>query len=604
VLVWQARQRMAAALGQAQDEREAARSQRKLTRQAVDELYTEVADQLLNAPELKVKQRAFLEKALLWYDKLAQAPSAEAEEISEVAAACQRVGLILRRLGRSAEAEQAHGRAIALWENLVAEFPDEPRYRRDLGEACHNRAMTREDTGRISEAEQDYHRAIALQRQVAEVWPDDPKNLESQARHYYNLGRVRGYTGRPAEAVQDFARALALWRQAPWARPDSRTEREFLASCHVSLAHNLALTGRRHEAEQAYREALRPLQQLATDHPQEPIYRINLIQCLTSLRSLLGERAPPEQIEREYRKALELFQELAAQRPNDASKWWPALIYHNLGNLYRNTGRRAEAAAAYRHAIKLQEEAISQGPTVQPWSGTKLSNFHLSLGNLFLESEQIGDAEACFLQALRLQKELSKAHPAVPEFQQDLANTNCLLGRLYRETGRPAEAERAYREALGLQLRLAAEHSAMPVYGNDLAWLLATCPDVSLRNASQAVEFATKAVADAPQTGNFLNTLGVAHYRAGNWPAAIAALEKSMSLRAGGDAFDWFFLAMAYHRIGDPYRPVLYYVAAVRWMETHNPRDDELRRFRAEAAALLGVRDDKAEEGPPPPRKD
>ena len=40
-------------------------------------------------------------------------------------------------------------------------------------------------------------------------------------------------------------------------------------------------------------------------------------------------------------------------------------------------------------------------------------------------------------------------------------------------------------------------------------------------------------------------TLGVAHYRAGGWADSIAALEKSMSLRAGGDAFDLYFLAMA-----------------------------------------------------------
>ena len=50
---------------------------------------------------------------------------------------------------------------------------------------------------------------------------------------------------------------------------------------------------------------------------------------------------------------------------------------------------------------------------------------------------------------------------------------------------------------------------------------------------------------------------------------------------------------MAYRQLGDPYRALLYYAAAVRWMEKQPP-DDELRRFRAEAAGVLGVAD-----GPP-----
>ena len=81
----------------------------------------------------------------------------------------------------------------------------------------------------------------------------------------------------------------------------------------------------------------------------------------------------------------------------------------------------------------------------------------------------------------------------------------------------------------------------------------------------------------------------MAHYRVGNWPAAIAALEKSISLRGGDDAYNWLFLAMAYRRIGDLYRPLLYYAAGAQWMDKHQPTNDELRKIRAEAATLIGV---------------
>src|SRR5262249_17527591 len=60
-----------------------------------------------------------------------------------------------------------------------------------------------------------------------------------------------------------------------------------------------------------------------------------------------------------------------------------------------------------------------------------------------------------------------------------------------------------------------------------------------------------QAVAARPESADYRNTLGVAHYRNGDDKAAVAELERTMSLRAGGNSFDWFFLAMAHWRLGD-----------------------------------------------------
>jgi tetratricopeptide (TPR) repeat protein len=87
----------------------------------------------------------------------------------------------------------------------------------------------------------------------------------------------------------------------------------------------------------------------------------------------------------------------------------------------------------------------------------------------------------------------------------------------------------------------------------------------------------------------YLNTLGVAQYRAGDHQAAIGTLNKAMGLRSGGDAFDWFFLAMAHWQLKNPEEAHKWYDKAVQWTEKNKPEDDELVRFRAEAAGLLGT---------------
>ena len=102
------------------------------------------------------------------------------------------------------------------------------------------------------------------------------------------------------------------------------------------------------------------------------------------------------------------------------------------------------------------------------------------------------------------------------------------------------------------------------------------------------------AVRLAPDIGSIWNTLGVAHYRAGNWGDAVAALERSMQLSNGGDSSDWFFLAMAHWQLGEKEQARKRYGQAVQGMqkETHGELRRELRRFRAEAAELLKIKKD------------
>jgi tetratricopeptide (TPR) repeat protein len=128
-----------------------------------------------------------------------------------------------------------------------------------------------------------------------------------------------------------------------------------------------------------------------------------------------------------------------------------------------------------------------------------------------------------------------------------------------------------------------------PHLNNNFAWFLANCPDPRYSHPRRAVELAEHAVATVPDEGTFWNTLGVAQYRAGNWYAAIEALEQSS--RYIGDAgreFNALFLAMSHWQLGRPEDAHREYDAAVRWMRENDVGDEELLRFCQEAAKLLG----------------
>jgi eukaryotic-like serine/threonine-protein kinase len=179
----------------------------------------------------------------------------------------------------------------------------------------------------------------------------------------------------------------------------------------------------------------------------------------------------------------------------------------------------------------------------------------------------------------------SQAGKAV-RVEVDLGELGCI--DLYRR-GRALVAQKQWDKAIAAYTKALELKPGIPILCNNLAWILATCPDLRLRDAGRAVELATQATARAPEQRIFWNTLGAAHYRAGNWKAAIVALKKSAELRHGGDSFDWFFLAMAHSQLGDKKQARQLYDQAGAWMEKHHPNNDELRRFQKEAAQVLKV---------------
>jgi serine/threonine protein kinase len=128
-----------------------------------------------------------------------------------------------------------------------------------------------------------------------------------------------------------------------------------------------------------------------------------------------------------------------------------------------------------------------------------------------------------------------------------------------------------------------------PFLNNNYAWFLANCPDARYSDPPLAVELAEKAVAAVPDEGMFWNTLGVSHYRAGNWRAAVEALQRSAQLFGDtGIGFNAVFLAMAQWQLGNRDEAHRHYEAVLRWMRDNDGGDEELRRFCQEAATLLG----------------
>ena len=219
------------------------------------------------------------------------------------------------------------------------------------------------------------------------------------------------------------------------------------------------------------------------------------------IRMLLGEPGAEDAI----RRSIDLYRALIAASPRDPRlRSSLCLTYNDHIILLRKAGRTAEVLGAFPALLDLRRWLAEEDP------GDSENLISLTL----LQAEYAGLLEAA---------------------------------------GRVAERRSARRREIGAIYRLADDrgpHESRPAQQPRLD---AGRPGRRRRRTSvaAAIELAEQAVAMAPAVGNYWNTLGVAHYRAGEWSQAADALEESIRLRSGGDPYDWLFLAMARHRLGD-----------------------------------------------------
>jgi len=100
---------------------------------------------------------------------------------------------------------------------------------------------------------------------------------------------------------------------------------------------------------------------------------------------------------------------------------------------------------------------------------------------------------------------------------------NC-LGLIFLRQGQAGEAAADFQKALELQPDNADAHKC-------LAWMLATCPEASVRNGARAIELAQQAEQlSGGKDPAILATLAAAYAEAGRFPDALTTVQKALAL--------------------------------------------------------------------------
>ena len=346
---------------------------------------------------------------------------------------------------------------------------------------------------------------------------------------------------------------------------DFMTNRIFAAARPEGVEGGL---GRDVTLRQALNEALPFLENAFRD---QPLIEAKLRMTLGLSYYFLGD----DTVARDQIQAARSLYSLHAS-PDDPDALWSASL---LAMTYNMQGRHAEAAKLNEETLARRRAKLGPDHPYTLWSMNNLAETYFEMGR-YAEALQRGKETLALRQA-----KLGPNHRETLMSLQIVADS-------YAALGQGAAAISHYDELLKQwEARLGPDHPEMPARLNQLAWILSSS-DTDRRDPRRAVALAQRAVKLEPEVGAWWQTLAVAHYHAGDWQAAVAALDKSISLGRGADdrCLDWFVLAMAHWQLGDKAEARKWYDQGTEWLEKNRVSDRKLQHFRSEAAELLGIK--------------
>src|SRR5262249_31156360 len=125
-----------------------------------------------------------------------------------------------------------------------------------------------------------------------------------------------------------------------------------------------------------------------------------------------------------------------------------------------------------------------------------------------------------------------------------------------------------------------------------VAWVLAELPVPKYGDPALAIEIARKVIQTNPKDSLHWRTLGLAQYRASDTKGAIESLNEALRLETRQPIHTLLFLSMAHGRLGNREQALSCYDKAVGYIKkSGGTRDEQMLGFRAEAAKLLGIKE-------------
>jgi len=300
---------------------------------------------------------------------------------------------------------------------------------------------------------------------------------------------------------------------------------------------------------------------------------------------------------------------MAQRKPADAldsiETWLGQLDSKNEADRELIAWAKTSQAVCYlgQKKYELAEQTANEALAITEIAASNRHRCNNVLGGCLAQQMKFDEAEEKVVEACDEQESMIDDLPA--ELRWQLPHAAQRVIDVYQLSGKADEVKKWKEKLTAIEERVS-ELNASGISESEARTINATVWDKVIKPTSDEVRPLTvkelekmRQVCLQYPSGMYLNTLGVAEYRMGNYTQAITAARQSMEkLPAemdlpGPHPGDLAILAMSYHRLGEAEKADGYQRQLVKAMQQDAFKDDaEARSFQAEATSMFGVEDE------------
>ena len=407
---------------------------------------------------------------------------------------------------------------------------------------------------KFKKGEASLNTAISIYEPLIVESPHDLNVLSSLVDCFESLAAFKDGRGEPRDAAAMYRKAIAVQTKLARQYHDVASHQETLANLHFNLAKTHGQLKETEHATRAYQDSLALLNRLVKQTPEINEYRLVRARAYYNLATTVQATAADEAHDY-YSASLSDWRALAARSP-DVSEYHSRIgaTLHNMGMLQRESGDNHELQQLFSEALERQRRALRCEP-VYDYAREFLDSHYQQLAKTFMNARDYGQATTL-----------------IEQWQNDASDAKCakavevLSDWAWRAINDEQLTEEKRAELIGAyisQARRLIEHAINSASPNAedicaLSWTLLTTPVSELSDFKTAVTLAERSVSADTENTDYWNTLGVAHFRAGNISAAAEALQHVISLdnewsrQLGTDTTD-FSRGVSADRMGNVY---------------------------------------------------
>jgi tetratricopeptide (TPR) repeat protein len=508
-----------------------------LAQKAVDDYLIRVAeDDRLKQDDFHDLRTELLETAVPFYEQFAKQKPGDAQSQANQASAYARLASIHSETGNHKKSVSEYEQAISLRKELVDKYPDVLDYQRDL---AHDEAELGWDLHvviKTAEAQPHYDAALAILTRLVAESPNEPRYRQMLAKTHERYGMLVRYND-AALGQKHFEEAIEIQRALVKDFPETEEYKIGLASSSFYLA-NLIRKSQPEVALDRLNEAAEIQRKAVAAHPKNSEYRAALAESLANQGLVLFSQRDTENGRKRFDEALEILKQVVGQ--------FPSVVKYRL-NLARTfsgyaislgvVGDSVGAVHQYEQSIANFEKLVNDFPDVPAYmnyAGTDRKACAQLLRKLGRDAE----AQEHYERALKVAEERSASHPDVPDYLFQAAARHWELANYLETRQEYAAAKTHFDASLVIREKLNADFPDTPRYKDEIlsnldymADRLITSSHKEIRDPERAVELATKACELTQFTDpKYIRTLARACAEAGNTTAARRHFKQSIAL--------------------------------------------------------------------------